>query len=131
MQVLGYFDERFDKANCNQRCDNCKNTSEVVQEDVTQNAHDLIELARQTSGHRITRAMLLDIYAGRKSSANLSKGFDRYQSWGVGHDVPKERAERVFDHLYGLGILDLETEPSASGWSADYVKVRSINSYRL
>ena len=55
--------------------------------------------------------MLCEIFLGKVSGPNKSKGFERYQSWGKGSGLSKDRVERVFDHLYALGVLELESDP--------------------
>ncbi|KAI0085394.1 P-loop containing nucleoside triphosphate hydrolase protein [Irpex rosettiformis] len=45
VQVLSYFDENFDKADCSANCDNCQDTSEVTYEDLTISTYKLLELA--------------------------------------------------------------------------------------
>ncbi|KAI0340716.1 ATP-dependent DNA helicase [Trametopsis cervina] len=120
VQVLNYFDERFEQGNCNKNCDNCHNPTPIVYEDVKDSACKLIEVARETGG-TVTRNMVVEIYLGK---TNKSKGWERYNTFAIGKGESKERAERIFDHLCALGILELEAERrSDAAWTNEYVKV--------
>lgn len=129
-QVLAYFDERFDPKECHGLCDNCRNTTPVTKEDVTDHAHAFVRLAEEADekGAKLTRPMCIEVFLGKISANNKGRGFDNYKSFGAGKGIRKERAERIFDHLHATGVLDDELERNGnSAWSQSYVRVCAMS----
>ncbi|KAI0688743.1 P-loop containing nucleoside triphosphate hydrolase protein [Cytidiella melzeri] len=115
VQVLSYFDERFDQADCQNNCDNCRDISPVAYEDLTTSARKLVQMAREAcSNTDTTRAKLLASYIGASNN-----GLERYNK-----GESKDRADRIFDHLVVNGVLELH--PKAGEWTTYIVKVRSL-----
>ena len=100
---------------CDQKCDNCRDVSEIEQVDVTNTALAIIDAAREITTHEITRVMLIDIMQG-KTGTKQNKDFRQFKSHGRMKDTPKDRLERVFDHLCLIGVLDFVTVQRRLGW---------------
>ncbi|KAH9831001.1 P-loop containing nucleoside triphosphate hydrolase protein, partial [Rhodofomes roseus] len=66
-QVLAYYNETFDPALCDDGCDNCRNPSGIEEEDVTEMAVKIINLAEaliDDGRFNVTRNQLLDVLWG-------------------------------------------------------------------
>lgn len=120
VQVLRYFDEQFNQKDCRGQCDNCKDTSEVVEEDLTETAHALVRMAisKSSGGQRITRSQLID-----QASKDINNGLSRCTVV-----AKKDRLERIFDHLYEQNVLGLfmATGGGDLRWNNYYLEVTSI-----
>lgn len=127
VQVLRYFGEIFDRANCHKSCDNCVDNSDAVAEDMTDSAIDIINLVQSSldTGTRTTIVQCIDIFRGSKAKAITNKGFDSLPLFGKGSSMNREQVERLFHHLLGEGALDEDMIVNASGWTNAYIKVKS------
>ena len=116
VQVLSYFDESFDKADCMGKCDNCLDTSPITYEDLTASAHALLEMARDLAHTSISRAKLVAKF--------ITEGDNHLQHYNKGEK--KERTERIFDYLYALGILNQNIVSADQKWAVTNVQVRIL-----
>lgn len=126
-QVLAYFEEKFSAEKCNGRCDNCRNTTPVTREDVTDNAHRYIQLAQHIRKTRenASRNMLVDCFLGKSTAVTKKKGFDNCPAFGIARGTDRGRAERLFDQLMTMGIFEpIQVQAKFSKYSNEYVQVR-------
>lgn len=124
-QVLGYYNETFDSILCNQGCDNCRDPSGIEEEDVTDMAVKIIRLAEALvdgGKHSVTRNQLLDALWGKAGSSARGTSFHSHELFGCGKDFPRDRSERVTDHLEHLGVF-ISVSKQNGEWSAAYLEV--------
>jgi RecQ family ATP-dependent DNA helicase len=144
LQVLRYFNESFERANCRRNCDNCASSIAFVKTDVSFYAKQVVELVRtvyqqlginpiasarlrkQDTG--VTMAQLIQVFLGSKSGKPnrtiQSKGWDRLQLYGSGANLQIGGIERLFLSLLAEDVLREENKPNASGFVTQYIMVR-------
>ena len=116
-QVLGFFGEKFDPAKCGGTCDNCANHSEVVNQDLSTEAANMVQLIEELDGNA-TRVQLIEVFIDKKNNK-----FPDQPHSGSGRDVPQNLAERLFDHLVYLGVVSFEEKQNSGGWRNSYAKL--------
>ncbi|KAI8589607.1 P-loop containing nucleoside triphosphate hydrolase protein [Geranomyces variabilis] len=119
-QVLAYFAERFDKANCNRTCDNCKRNVKGITRDVRAEVKDIIELVKSLQHTRVTVNQLVDIYRGSKSAIINKREYNKLQLYGKGASLKKGDAERLFHHLSAQQILGEDLVTNRQGFTCSY-----------
>jgi bloom syndrome protein len=127
VQVLSYFGQSFDRKDCKRNCNNCADTAEYVEEDMTQIAIKAIQLVKSLvdRDQNVTKLHCLDVFRGANIKAIRDKGHDRLQLYGAGSDLSREQAERLFDHLLNLEAFRQITVANKSGWHSLYMQVGS------
>ena len=126
VQVLSFFNERFDPANCHQGCDTClaKDKLSYTEEDVTADAKLALNLvAAFSSSDRITLKNAVECFRGTGRGAN--KGLENNPFYGQGKDWSKTEAERLFQQLFVENGLKEYAVQNRSGWSNSYIQVNS------
>ncbi|THG99035.1 hypothetical protein EW026_g3249 [Hermanssonia centrifuga] len=121
-QVLSYFDEKFDAAQCRDGCDNCQSKSPIVEEDVTQDATKLIRLLMEIK-EQMPEGLLVDVFRGRPSGSMKNRDLSYLQYMGAGKDVSKPQAGRIVHKLLANGIFQPESTVNKSGWNTTYLQV--------
>ncbi|RKP08099.1 P-loop containing nucleoside triphosphate hydrolase protein [Thamnocephalis sphaerospora] len=116
MQVLAYFGERFDPAQCHKTCDNCRANLKFESRDVTADTQRVIELVEQLSGAKHTLLQFVDIFRGVRSAKAKSSGHDRARNFGVGKSYAKTDAERLFRMLELKEVLQERNQVSRQGF---------------
>lgn len=123
-EILAYFGEIFDPAQCKYTCDNCKNNQHMqsFEEDFTQAAKDVITLVRAVCCHEnITLNQVLDIYRGSKS-----KRFDMYQCepyHGAGQAYKKQDIDRLLKKLVLSDVLNERSQTNRAGFVSSYIQL--------
>ncbi|KAI5815893.1 P-loop containing nucleoside triphosphate hydrolase protein [Pyronema omphalodes] len=111
-QVLRYFGEKFDRANCMGGCDNClKNAGNDLFEerDVTEDAANIVKMAEYYHGRNKTILMAISAYQGTRDK----KDPDTPPGFGTGAKYHRNECERLFHAVH-----------SAEGISETYVTMR-------
>jgi bloom syndrome protein len=73
VMMLAYFHERFDKKQCNLRCDNCRNKQKTEERDVTQHGKAMLSIIG-ASRSRLTLAMAVEALKGARTATVKLKG---------------------------------------------------------
>lgn len=126
-QILSFFNEKFDAANCNRGCDVCLGREEnnFVIEDVSADARAVVDMMRAfRSTERITVINAADCYRGAKGSAG--KDLDRNPYHGAGKHWGRGDAERLIQNLVIEGCLKEYITANRNGWSNSYVTVSQM-----
>jgi len=128
LQLLQFFNEKFDPRLCHRRCDNCSYAGAVSQQDLTKEARDVVSLVQyfQNRGEQITLDYCRSVYRGADTAAIRSKRHDKVAHYGGGKHLPNELAEQMFKRLCLLGALDEVSMPSSNGWHNYYLVVRGF-----
>ncbi|CAI6338764.1 unnamed protein product [Periconia digitata] len=120
-QVLGYFDERFNREDCNNTCDNCKSDATFVEKDLSEYAAAAIRLVKQVESSEVTLLQCVDAFRGAKN-AKL-KGANLGDCYGFGQGLERENVERVFTHLIEAQALRHESKSNKAGWAISYIRL--------
>jgi bloom syndrome protein len=134
VQVLSFFGEKFDPANCNNGCDTCLPKEEdkvkYVNEEVTDDACKMLELLQAFEpDERITQLDLVKAFRG--TGGNGDKNLGANPHFGVGSDWQIGEAQRLIMALYQNGGLKGYVTRNGAGYLNDYVTVSSCLSLSL
>lgn len=123
VQVLNYFSERFDPADCNGQCDNCNSTSSFEERDMTDYAVNAIDLLQELQGNKVTLNYCMDVFRGAKIKKVVDSGHDRLVNHGKGKSLDRADVERLFAELLSEGGLKEYNEMNRSGFANQYMEV--------
>lgn len=121
-QVLGYFSEPFDPANCNSTCDNCRSDASFVTKDLTEYAAMAIKLVSKVHEDNVTMHQCVDAFRGAKSAKLKKSGLEDY-GWGFGADLDRGDNERIFQSLLESGALKEKSIVNKVGFATNYLHV--------
>lgn len=122
-QVLQYFNEKFDKKDCQKQCDNCCNQVLMVEKDVTDYAKDMINLVKSIQDCTVTLLYCQDVFKGSKTSKIVAAQHDLSPYHGKGRDLDKGTIERIFFHLISQQILEEYSIINNAGFASNYIKI--------
>lgn len=118
--LLQFFNEKFDIALCRGRCNNCANREVLVEQDVTKEARDIVELVKRLEAQNLTQEQCRSVFQGKA----ITKGsFNQYSFFGAGSHLTKDVAEHLFNKLLFHDVLREVSLPNGSGWHSMYLKV--------
>ncbi|KAF8964093.1 P-loop containing nucleoside triphosphate hydrolase protein [Flammula alnicola] len=127
VQILRHFDEDFDKKDCAENCDTCKNPSNTVPRDVTVHVRDIITLVRRLvhdDGEKVTFAQIGAILRGSNTAEVRKKQFNQLLEYGSCSTLSKDLLELIFDELLFLKLITKVATKNASGFHTEYLDVR-------
>ncbi|KAF9701858.1 hypothetical protein EKO04_000456 [Ascochyta lentis] len=119
-QVLGYFSEPFDPANCNQTCDNCRSDASFVTKDLTEYAAMAIKLVSKVHEDNVTMHQCVDAFRGAKTAKIKKSGLEQF-GWGFGIDLERGDNERIFQSLLESGALKEKSIVNKVGFATNYL----------
>ncbi|EPB86870.1 hypothetical protein HMPREF1544_06296 [Mucor circinelloides 1006PhL] len=122
-QVMGYFGERFDPADCQRMCDNCvkRMTTTTVMKDRSEQAKILLKIIKAVKPDPITIAQTIDIYRGSKSKRLLELGRDRIIGYGLGSKETRHEVDRLLKNMVHEDILQQRSECNAAGYPSTQI----------
>jgi bloom syndrome protein len=104
VQVLAYFAESFSKEDCNNACDNCNTTEEMVEEDYTELGLAAVELVKEiASARNVTLHQCLDLFRG--TGRGISDQDKEAENFGAGKDLDRENVDRLFGLLLAEDVI--------------------------
>ncbi|KAF1355724.1 hypothetical protein EJ07DRAFT_131434 [Lizonia empirigonia] len=124
-QVLGYFSEPFDPANCNSTCDNCRSDASFVTKDLTEYAAMAIKLVSKVHEDNVTMHQCVDAFRGAKSAKLKKSGLEDY-GWGFGADLDRGDNERIFQSLLESGALKEKSIVNKVGFATNYLHRKQL-----
>ncbi|OAX79547.1 hypothetical protein ACJ72_06134 [Emergomyces africanus] len=98
VQVLAYFNEKFQKENCNRSCDNCKAGLTFEEKDFTDLAASAVRLVGRLNDRKVTTLYCVDIFRGAKRKF-LDPGDRNFPEFGIGAHLDRGDVQRLFSHL--------------------------------
>lgn len=106
VQVLRYFGQSFDRAECNEGCDNCASgrTGTGTLQDLTNEAIQIVRLVDESSD-RLTQTHVVSIYMGKNTKEARERDWSRSSFYGKGAHLPPKTIERVLPMLLIKGYL--------------------------
>lgn len=112
-QLLQYFAEHFDAAECKQdqssTCDNCQSSTPCVVEDMTEQAKIIVGSVQQVCRGKDTQYTLLhylEVFRGSTSNKILSSGHTSLPMYGKGSSIQRTDLERLFHLMVTSGYLE-------------------------
>ena len=112
-QLLQYFAEHFDAAQCKQdqssSCDNCQSSTPSVVEDMTDKAKIIVGSVQQVCRGKDTQYTLLhylEVFRGSTSSKIVSSGHTSLPMYGKGSSLQRTDLERLFHLMVISGYLE-------------------------
>ncbi|CAH6723472.1 ATP-dependent helicase Sgs1p [[Candida] jaroonii] len=121
-QVLLYFNENFNKANCNKTCDNCLNGQKLIEKDVTSVSKEILQLISEIENDKVTLLYCQDVYKGLNYAKITKNGHNELRFHGNGKKIDKLELERIFFHLISEDCL-MEYSIIKNGFASNYVKL--------
>ncbi|CDO93836.1 unnamed protein product [Kluyveromyces dobzhanskii CBS 2104] len=123
--VLSYFNEQFNPKDCDKKCDNCKNSSNIVYQtkDVTGESKDIANLVKSIQDSKVTLIHCQDVYKGSKYQKIVQLGHHQSPYHGMGNDWKKADIERIFFKLVTERILNEYSVSTGRGFFSTYVKL--------
>ncbi len=127
VQVLRHFGQDFHEKDCKRGCDNCLDDRQSINEDVTIVATSAINTLQTISdvGDKITLAQLTNILRATNMSDIRKRGLSELAELGACKFLAKELVELALNKLLVSDILTSNSHKQASGYSAEYIEVRS------
>ncbi|KAM0717525.1 hypothetical protein Q7P37_007377 [Cladosporium fusiforme] len=123
VQVLSYFSERFDAADCDGQCDNCNSTSVFEERDLTDYAIGAVELLQELQGEKVTLPYCMDIFRGAQTKKVTDAGHNRLENHGRGKSLNRGDIERLFNELLSEGGLKEFNQVNRSGFANQYMEL--------
>ncbi|EXJ90900.1 bloom syndrome protein [Capronia coronata CBS 617.96] len=124
MQVLDYFNERFDPRDCRNGCDNCASSSTFETHDFSEHAKNAIRLVQKVHRDEVTVLHCADVYRGAKPNKKmLHCGHHMLPQYGLGSDLARGDVERLFYRLISEDALLQYNKKNDAGFSTQYVRV--------
>ncbi|GMF66244.1 unnamed protein product [[Candida] boidinii] len=124
-QVLQYFNEEFNRADCKKQCDNCvKGGGEEAQEvDVTALTKVIANLVKSVQGSKVTVLQCQDAFRGSRTSRIVSLGLVNNPYHGKGKDLDKLDIERIFFRLIHERVLQEFSVMNKAGFATNYIRL--------
>ncbi|KAK9464120.1 P-loop containing nucleoside triphosphate hydrolase protein [Lipomyces oligophaga] len=125
LQVLRYFNETFDPAQCRGHCDNCLNAkkSEFEVRDVTEITKDILRVVRELQSENVTMLYCMDVFRGSKTVKIQTAGHDMIQGYGAGQGLNRTDVERIFHHLVTDDALKESSIVNSAGFASSYLRI--------
>ncbi len=123
VQVLAYFNEYFDREKCNGDCDNCSSESTFESQDFTEYAKSAIKLVGRVQKQAVTLLHCVDVFRGSKNKKITELGHDQIEEHGLGADLERGDAERLFHRLLNEDALEEINRVNKSGFANQYIKL--------
>ncbi|KAI0385773.1 hypothetical protein F5Y04DRAFT_156519 [Hypomontagnella monticulosa] len=95
VEILRYFGETFDKAQCGKTCDNCLNNEVFEQKDYSEYAVAILIIVR--SQEKLTLNQCTDFIIGKRRLADYDDETRPYR--GIAKHLPKHEIHRIIDRL--------------------------------
>ena len=108
VQILEYFAEKFDSAECRNGptpCDNCRSRTPFHCEDVTGLVRLIVESVRSIKSDKFTLVQLIDATKGSTTSRIVSSELGRSPLYGSGGKLGRHDVERLLHTLVTMDIL--------------------------
>lgn len=120
VEILRYFGETFEKADCHGTCDNCKTGDTFESKDFTKYAVAVLETVRSRS--QLTLVQCTEILMGKKRK---DEDRESEEYFGIAKDLPKHEVHRIIDKLAAQDALEEANIINASvGFAVQYFRVR-------
>ncbi|KAI1265946.1 hypothetical protein F5Y18DRAFT_383971 [Xylariaceae sp. FL1019] len=108
VEILRYFGETFDKAQCHATCDNCMCTDQFEKKDVTKYALAVLQIISSEKIDdkflgKVTLAQCTDYLMGKKKKSDYDAEVGEFH--GIARTMAKHDIHRIIDRLIAEGAL--------------------------
>ncbi|KAI0154812.1 hypothetical protein GGR57DRAFT_465091 [Xylariaceae sp. FL1272] len=108
VEILRYFGEKFDKAQCHATCDNCLSTDQFEKKDVTKYALAVLRVINSEKidekfQGNVTLAQCTDFLLGKKRKSDYDAKVGEFH--GIAKNMAKHDIHRIIDRLIAEGAL--------------------------
>ncbi|KAH8815331.1 hypothetical protein F5884DRAFT_771968 [Xylogone sp. PMI_703] len=125
VEILGYFNERFTKEQCNHTCDNCASDSVRVAVDYTNYARAGIDVVKEVQSENVTMLHCVKILLGKTDEKKIRDlGHDQLSGYGAAKDLNRGQVERIFHRLVAENALT-EDNLMEGRFPTKYIKLGS------
>ncbi|RVD88738.1 uncharacterized protein DFL_002912 [Arthrobotrys flagrans] len=121
MQVLGYFAERYNPADCKKTCDNCKSGIKYTPREVTDEAKSILSIVAGAEGKSLTVPNIVDIFKGSRQKIIMENGWNNLDGFGKGKSWEKDASTRLVERMVAEDIICQEYIPNKSGFTNVYI----------
>lgn len=121
VQVLSYFSEKFDREQCEGKCDNCRSDATFEDKDFTDYAAAVVKLVEKAGDGKVTLIQCVDAFRGMSKSKLKDLELEEF---GAGKDLDRGVAERLFHRLIDANALCEYAVYGKSKFAVNYIKVR-------
>lgn len=121
VQILSYFNEKFDAEDCENGCDNCTSGSVFEKVDFTEKARDALRLVKALRKSPVTLIQCIGIFIGLKGKKSHLNEYDDLEGAGSGSDLQREDVDRLFHRLIGENALEEINEQNKIGFPIQYL----------
>jgi len=131
VHMLAHFDEKFDKDQCQEGCDNCRAKRKGSVRNFTRQAQDILRGLQAIGRRTIGLNNAIAVYLGSKLRDIKQKNWDKLDWFGQGTDIGRDNVERLFRALVAEGYIGEEQICNAkTGFNNSYLIVRTAISAR-
>ncbi|KAI5361173.1 Putative helicase, RQC domain, P-loop containing nucleoside triphosphate hydrolase [Septoria linicola] len=123
VQVLNYFDERFQREDCEGNCDNCQSTSTFEEVDLTREAKEALQLVRTVSNQKFTLLQCIDTFRGAPNAKTKNSDGEQLDQLGAGSHLNRGDVERLFYQLLNEDAIAEENHMNGRGFANQYVNL--------
>ena len=124
VHILAHFDEKFDKTQCQEGCDNCRAKRKGSVRDFTRQAGDILRGLQAIGRGTIGLNGAMAVYLGSKLKDIKQKSWDKLDWFGQGTEIGRDNVERLFRALVAEGYIGEEQFWNAkSGFNNSYLMV--------
>lgn len=128
--LLAHFGENFEPSNCKGTCDTCSKGLSYVEQNISDEAKQLVEIVKFTEEkHSLTH--ILDIFRGSNTSQIRKLKHDKKPLHGVGHKFSKSEAERILRKMVTERLLMEDVCKSDYGSISSVLKVNEAKAKAL
>ncbi|KIV99843.1 uncharacterized protein PV09_08512 [Verruconis gallopava] len=119
-QVLRYFNEAFNVADCNDTCDNCSSKATFVEQDFTDIASAACRLLLALKDEKVTMRQCIELLRGTKTKG-IAERYRRLDGAGAARGVDIGEVERLFHRLVVEGAIFEYNEMNNAGFPLEYI----------
>ena len=127
VQILQYFGESFDPANCRSGCDVCRSTGKVTTKNVTIHAIQVVQLVESMVGTNNTMNHCKSVFIGSRKKDVISRNHDQLPGHSLGATLGQRVVDLLFSELVTIGALQETPVSNNSGWSNNYLQVSQLS----
>ncbi|CCJ28450.1 unnamed protein product [Pneumocystis jirovecii] len=122
-QLLAYFNEKFSEKECNQTCDNCRESTIVVKKDMFDMGKEVVKIVLAVQENKFTILQCIDVFRGIKNTKVVNFGYEALPSFGSGSSLSRLDAERLFHVLIFDDIIKEVSDVTKMGFVVTYVQI--------
>lgn len=127
VQVLGYFNESFNREDCRASCDNCNSKSTFETQDFSEYAAVAIEMVKKIEKQQVTLLHCVDVFRGSRTKKIADLHHDNLDEYGFGSRIDRGNVERLFYRLLSEDALSEHNVMNKSGFANQYLHVSIVD----